>query len=39
MDPDGGSKMPGLLNIYQIVTFDICRGRRIRTLIDGFGDR
>ena len=27
------------LNIYQIVTFDICRGSRIRTHIDGFGDR
>ena len=24
---------------YQIVTFDICRGSRIRTHIDGFGDR
>ena len=28
-----------LFNIYQIVTFDICRGSRIRTHIDGFGDR
>ena len=28
-----------LLNIYQIVTFDIGRGSRIRTHIDGFGDR
>ena len=27
------------LNIYQIVTFDIGRGSRIRTHIDGFGDR
>ena len=24
---------------YQIVTFDIGRGSRIRTHIDGFGDR
>ena len=32
--------IPGLtLNIYQIVTFDIGRGSRIRTHIDGFGDR
>lgn len=28
-----------LLNNYQIVTFDIGRGSRIRTHIDGFGDR
>ena len=33
-----------LLNIYQIVTFDnqdifLGRGSRIRTHIDGFGDR
>ena len=27
------------LNIYQIVTFDIGRGSRIRTHIYGFGDR
>ena len=27
------------LNIYQIVTFDSGRGSRIRTHIDGFGDR
>ena len=35
-----GSGNPVLLNIYQIVTFDIFgRGSRIRTHIDGFGDR
>ena len=34
-----GSGNPVLLNIYQIVTFDIGRGSRIRTHIDGFGDR
>ena len=30
--------MQRLLNNYQIVTFDICRGTRIRTQTKGFGD-
>ena len=40
MVPENWKRESGtLLNIYQIVTFDICRGSRIRTHIDGFGDR
>ena len=40
MDPAGWKLWWDLLNNYQIVTFDIiCRGSRIRTHIDGFGDR
>ncbi len=39
MDSGNWKRLLGLLNIYQIVTFDICRGSRIRTHIDGFGDR
>ena len=35
---EAGIRQPKL-NIYQIVTFDIGRGSRIRTHIDGFGDR
>ena len=35
---EAGIRQPSL-NIYQIVTFDIGRGSRIRTHIDGFGDR
>lgn len=34
-----GNPLAFSLNIYQIVTFDIGRGSRIRTHIDGFGDR
>ncbi len=39
MGPGKGKRIRNLLNIYQIVTFDISRGSRIRTHIDGFGDR
>ena len=35
---EAGIRQPKL-NIYQIVTFDSGRGSRIRTHIDGFGDR
>ena len=40
MDTAVWKRVRHLLNNYQIVTFDILsRGSRIRTHIDGFGDR
>ncbi len=41
MDTVNWKRIRRLLNNYQIVTFDIIigRGSRIRTHIDGFGDR
>ncbi len=35
----GWKLMTAPVKLYQIVTFDIGRGSRIRTHIDGFGDR